>query len=53
MKKIKLRISAVCLAVALASVTATSCGLTSNMSDKEAYDFGYGVGKMIRNAIDN
>lgn len=31
----------------------TSCGLTANMSEQEAYDFGYGIGSTLRTLIDN
>lgn len=30
-----------------------ACGFTSNMTDQEAYDFGYQIGSSIRSMIDN
>lgn len=51
MKKSKLFI--ICLVIFFASTTFISCGLTDNMTDQEAYEFGYKLGSSIRSAIDN
>ena len=49
----KCRLLVVCLAILFASMAMISCGITSNMTDQEAYDFGYGIGKTLRTVIDN
>ena len=49
MKKILLTI----LAVSFTSLCLTSCGSFANMSDKDAYDMGYGIGLGIRQLLDN
>jgi hypothetical protein len=38
----------VLLAVIVFTMAISSCGM-SNMTDQEAYDLGYGVGKMLSN----
>ena len=51
MKRCKLLI--VCLVILFVSTTMISCGITSNMTEQEAYDFGYGIGRTLRTVIDN
>lgn len=50
MKKLKILFTALVL---MFSVLLTSCGTMSNMSNEDAYNVGYGVGTLMRNAIDN
>lgn len=50
MSKLKLILFGV--AFFIASFSVSSCGAFSNMSYEEAYDFGYGIGRMI-GSIDN
>lgn len=52
MKNLK-KIGVPIIAVAFCSIVLTSCGLTSGMSEQEAYDFGYSIGSSVRYLIDN
>jgi hypothetical protein len=45
MKKVKILVLLV-VACAAISIAASSCGI-SNLSEQEAYDMGYGIGKAI------
>ncbi|MDE6445635.1 MAG: hypothetical protein K2L06_02085 [Alistipes sp.] len=48
-RKISLRF---CVALC-AAVMLTACGSFSNMSEQDAYDIGYGIGRAARYVIDN
>ena len=52
MKKIKRLCYLVAVSVA-ALLTMTACGAISSMSEEEAYNFGYGVGRVAGYYLNN
>lgn len=52
MKKIK-RFAVMFLGVIAISTTMTSCAGLSNLSDEEAYDLGYGLGRIAGYYLNN
>lgn len=46
MKKVKFVLALLFMAICL-----TSCSAYQNMSEKEAYEFGYGIGSAVRSLL--